>query len=218
MIGDIIRELRKEAGYSQTELGNKLNITASAIGMYEQNRRLPDVENLIKLAKIFDVSTDYILGIENNSKNYISKDSKFNSNYNAMKEAFFIRFIKLYNDNKLDYNNEEAFLNLTHKQISDIHTVRLPELVELQQLSTAFRVTINYLLGLPEFDLTEEEHELLEYYNNLSKINKRLIMGKIVELMTQSKFSYNDAQVAENIAYFALEKSPEQKSENSTTV
>lgn len=52
---------RKKLGLSQTELGRLIGVSQSAVGMYEQNRRSPDTETLLKLAKVFDVSVDYLI-------------------------------------------------------------------------------------------------------------------------------------------------------------
>lgn len=56
-----IKKLRKLNGMTQWELGEKLGISASAVGMYEQGRREPDSKTLLKLSEIFSVSVDEIL-------------------------------------------------------------------------------------------------------------------------------------------------------------
>ncbi len=61
-IGKKIRELRKRKGMTQSELAALLNISPSAVGMYEQGRREPDSEMLVKIGNLFDVSADYLLG------------------------------------------------------------------------------------------------------------------------------------------------------------
>lgn len=53
--------LRKKVGMSQAELAKKLNISASALGMYEQGRRIPSLDILIKFSTLFDVSLDYLI-------------------------------------------------------------------------------------------------------------------------------------------------------------
>lgn len=68
MIAQRIITLRKRSGLTQAELAKKLNITPSALGNYEQGRRLPCVETLIAMAELFDVSLDYLLtGTEHNA-------------------------------------------------------------------------------------------------------------------------------------------------------
>lgn len=61
-IAEKIRELRKKAGMTQSQLASRLGISASAVGMYEQGRREPDNETMLKLCSIFDTTSDFLLG------------------------------------------------------------------------------------------------------------------------------------------------------------
>ncbi len=61
MLGARIAALRRQKGWSQTELALKLKISASAVGMYEQGRREPSADTIVALARVFGVSTDYLL-------------------------------------------------------------------------------------------------------------------------------------------------------------
>ena len=61
VLGARIAALRKEAGLSQAELAEKLQISASAMGMYEQGRREPSAQMLVSLAQTLGVTTDYLL-------------------------------------------------------------------------------------------------------------------------------------------------------------
>ncbi len=60
-IGNFICELRKSKGLSQTELGNKLNVTNKAVSRWETGRGLPDSSILLPLAKELGVTVDEIL-------------------------------------------------------------------------------------------------------------------------------------------------------------
>lgn len=62
-IGKKIRQLRKDAKYTQTQLAQMLSTSQDTVSIWELDKALPDVESLIKLCKIFDVSADYILGL-----------------------------------------------------------------------------------------------------------------------------------------------------------
>ena len=57
-----LKRLREEKEMTQAELGKALEISPSAIGMYEQGRRTPDIPTLKKIASYFNVSLDYLLG------------------------------------------------------------------------------------------------------------------------------------------------------------
>lgn len=61
LLGPRIAALRREAGWSQSELAQKLQVSPSAIGMYEQGRREPSAATLVAMSQIFGVSTDYLL-------------------------------------------------------------------------------------------------------------------------------------------------------------
>lgn len=61
---EVLKYLRKRDNLTQEELAQKLGISAAAIGLYEQKRRSPDNELLQKIAKLFRVSIDYLLGFD----------------------------------------------------------------------------------------------------------------------------------------------------------
>ena len=68
--GKLIAALRKEKGWSQTELARRLHISPSAVGMYEQGRREPSLQGIVEIGEVFGVSTDYLLTGCRNSADY----------------------------------------------------------------------------------------------------------------------------------------------------
>jgi len=64
-LGDTIRLYRKAEGLTQMQLAEKLGVGRTTVGEYEAGRNEPDVKMLIKLADIFDISLDELLGREN---------------------------------------------------------------------------------------------------------------------------------------------------------
>src|SRR5690625_1913510 len=64
-----LKDLHDELRIDQKEMGNKLNVSQSAYGYYEQGRNEPSLETLVKIARIFDVTTDYLLGLSNTREN-----------------------------------------------------------------------------------------------------------------------------------------------------
>ena len=63
--GAILKELRKEKNLTQTELAKFLCTTQDTISLWELGKSYPDVLMLIKIAKFFGVTCDYLLGLEN---------------------------------------------------------------------------------------------------------------------------------------------------------
>lgn len=59
-----LKELRNKIGLSQSAVAEKLGITQQAYANYEREARQPDLDMLLKLSDLFEVSVDYILGKE----------------------------------------------------------------------------------------------------------------------------------------------------------
>jgi len=59
-----LKQLRTQAGLTQSQLAQQLGITKSVISFYELRERAPSPEVLVRLAAIFHVSTDYLLGLD----------------------------------------------------------------------------------------------------------------------------------------------------------
>jgi transcriptional regulator with XRE-family HTH domain len=84
-IGQKIKELRMNQKIKQENLANLLNTTQDTISLWEKEKRTPSAENIIMLSKYFNVSTDYLLGLENEdgTKTYnIENNSKFINSFN----------------------------------------------------------------------------------------------------------------------------------------
>lgn len=59
---DKLKELRVDAGLTQKQLAEKLNIRQQSYARYENGEGEPNLETLVMISKIFDVSIDYLLG------------------------------------------------------------------------------------------------------------------------------------------------------------
>lgn len=59
-----IKELRKEAGLTQQELGDKLNLTKVSICSYEKGLRMASIDTLIDISNLFKVDIDYLIGTD----------------------------------------------------------------------------------------------------------------------------------------------------------
>lgn len=62
--GSVLKTLRLRENFTQAQLAQKLGVTKSVISAYETGLRLPSYDILIHISKIFNVSTDYLLGLE----------------------------------------------------------------------------------------------------------------------------------------------------------
>ena len=65
-LAENIKKLRIQKHLTQTQLGQKLGITAPTIAAYESENRLPSIAVLIKLSAVLNVSIEYLLGVNKN--------------------------------------------------------------------------------------------------------------------------------------------------------
>ena len=64
MTAERIKVLREARGWTQAELARRLSITRNGVNSWEQGLSMPSPACLVDLAKLFSVSTDYLLGVE----------------------------------------------------------------------------------------------------------------------------------------------------------
>ena len=63
-INNRLRELRKLNNLTQTQLAEKLKTTQDTISLWELGKSYPDIEYIVLLCQIFNVSADYLLGLK----------------------------------------------------------------------------------------------------------------------------------------------------------
>lgn len=78
--GERLKYLREKYKMYQSELAEKLNLAPSTISMYERGDRDPDTSTLSKIADIFNVTTDYLLGRTENENIVQEIDKKMQDN------------------------------------------------------------------------------------------------------------------------------------------
>lgn len=69
-LNEKIKQERTRKGLSQLKLGELLNVTQQAVAKWEKGTAEPDSENLVAMAKLFKVSTDYLLGADITAEEY----------------------------------------------------------------------------------------------------------------------------------------------------
>ncbi|EUJ59493.1 helix-turn-helix domain-containing protein [Listeria fleischmannii] len=99
MFGEILKRLRKEKHMTQSELGKAISVSKVSISKYENGAQFPDTDTLQKIADVFSVSTDYLLGRTDN-KNYWALNSVDEKDVKKTLDDLL---------NNLDSNNAMAF-------------------------------------------------------------------------------------------------------------
>ena len=63
-LADKLIELRKQKGWSQEEFAEKLDVSRQAISRWENETALPDAQNILRISKLFNVTTDFLIGVK----------------------------------------------------------------------------------------------------------------------------------------------------------
>ena len=74
-----LKEIRTNKGYTQKNLYEILKVSPNCYASWEQGRTQPDIENIRKLCIIFEVSADYLLGLEDDLGNKTYINNSFNN-------------------------------------------------------------------------------------------------------------------------------------------
>lgn len=67
MIAEKVKKLREQKGLSQAELARLLGITRSSVNAWEMGISVPSTQYIVDLAGVFEISTDYLLGVDSSS-------------------------------------------------------------------------------------------------------------------------------------------------------
>lgn len=76
MISDRIKELRARNNMSQVKLAKALNVSRSTVNAWEMDLSMPTIKYVIEMTKLFNVTSDYILELDNSNILNINKLSK----------------------------------------------------------------------------------------------------------------------------------------------
>lgn len=100
VFGDRLRLLRENRKITQIRLSTHLGVSQEAISAYERKESMPNIDILIGIAKYFNVSVDYLLGLDNTKKHLPEKEL----------DEFEISLINLYK--KLKHSDQELLIKL----------------------------------------------------------------------------------------------------------
>ena len=137
MIGRRIKELRTENGLTQQELAKILNVSSMSISFYENEQRKPDSECIIACSRVFDVSTDYLLG--KTYKRRIPREERFGAFSKRLKH---VRELK-----GISQRQAAEDLNISPQNLSYYENGRDAGYGLLVRMARYYDVTVEYLIG-----------------------------------------------------------------------
>lgn len=183
-VGNFIKQLRKEKGYSQEQLSNKLYdmdvaVSTNAISQWERGETVPDVSNLLTLADLFNVSVDELL----DGKRYEKVDYKeiyFSYNNDWPYKYYVNTNVNLY---EMDQNQKILIKN----RFNELLRIRVDDDFTKQE-EEEFSFLIKYFFDISDYLLDEEGkatknlniHQRISYV--LNQCSNMSIEEKIWEL------------------------------------
>jgi transcriptional regulator with XRE-family HTH domain len=87
LLSQRIKELRKEMGLTQLELSERIGVSPSTVGGYEQGVREPDRTMAIKMADLFGCSLDYLMGRTDKRNEALNKPDQYSIIVTHAKDA-----------------------------------------------------------------------------------------------------------------------------------
>ena len=140
MLSEKIRNLRFNRGFSQVDLAKILGVTKQSVSNWENENIMPSIDMLIKLAQLFSVSTDYLLGRSPVSNGGIITESDIpdgNSSGDSNSGGIMLALNK-----KLITNSIEVIFSLLQKIKSSKLSKSVSSMLTLS-VYKAFRITYN---------------------------------------------------------------------------
>lgn len=76
-LSENLKRIRKKSGYTQQEIAERLSVAQATVANYERGVRIPDIDTLIELSKIFGVSMDELIGVQTHPDRKPSDSSRW---------------------------------------------------------------------------------------------------------------------------------------------
>lgn len=188
--GDRIRNARKKAGLTQSELGEKLGVPFQSISQWERGKRHPKFETMVSLAYALDVDIDYLLGTEDVES--LKEDRAMQNELKAMSKDDLDLLCLRYN---LNY---EAVVDAIEKDGSNDSNARMTR----AKLYTLYKIFLGTVPTKPEWkrkheppktennvdDLGSQEMRLIRAFVMLNDEGRRIAIGRLEELTEIPKY------------------------------
>ncbi len=188
-----LKDLREEKGYTQTFVAQNCDVSIQCISSLESGNRSPTGSTLVALAEFFDVSIDYLMGLEADT---FKPESPINSQQQETTE-FAMRIKELRKERNLTQVALAEALNVSNGCIAMLETNKSePTANTLAKYADFFGCTTDYLLGREPTDeslsflspapigeqLTQEEKELVRMYRKIDGELRRRALGYMRKL------------------------------------
>lgn len=210
MIGKQLKYLRELKKKSQQEVCSIVNIEQSTLANYENDKRVPKIDILIKLAEYYNVSVDCLLGLKktnsetNDCYNYFYEEGNANWSIRKIAKAKKISYEDMLEKSCIEKTRLDALWYGNSQPVAE----------ELIRIATVLDVSIDYLLDNSQREkITTDEELILRYYHKFPEdvmellesfcsLEKRkdrgIILGKCFELEKESSSVAADEKYADS--------------------
>ena len=231
MIGEKLYNLRRDKKISQEEFAYILKTSRQAVSKWERNESNPDIEKLVEIAKLFNVSIDYLLGHEIHCTNVDKFIDELRDSFINNKLSININDIRLWcskypNNFKLhtystDYlyfayldNHNEEYLDLALSCLNKSIALFTPEYNEIISLNNLYKAVSEIYLTQQKYELAKENIkknnisgcELILAKCDLSLKNNDLALETASEIYLESTSNIINASYIQVIALLRNKK------------
>lgn len=180
MLKQKLRELRTKKKLTQKELSEKLGLSKNAVCEYEKGRAEPSIETLIKLSRIFEVSLDYLVGLEDKSETSAYKANIYFTDETKTHDSINFELKELRKSRGLKQKDLAAVLQVSPQSIGYYENlVNKPDPETLFKIADYFNVSVDYLVGRDEdfdTDLFTQERTIFKLFDCLSADCRKTII------------------------------------------
>lgn len=152
---------RTTAGLSQLELAEKLGMSQQRISAYELGKRQPDLDTLKLFSDFFGITSDELLGMEQN-----------NEEENALNKIFIDKISKLLEENNFTQRELAQKINVTEVTISRyLSGERRPRIEIVNKIADVFNVSIDYLFGKKNLVIGSQNEDFELFFRKYMSLN-----------------------------------------------
>ena len=159
--GERIKYLREKNGFTQKDIATRLGVEPAAISKYELNMREPNIEAIKKLAILFNVSIDYLLG--RTPDVFVDEANKESLDISLIKKKYDFSKKKIKNSKK-EYKNENAIIIAVNELCSGVGKTSYGEsksnaIISIEEIDNLFNDLENSKFPKPQIMMTVKDIE-----------------------------------------------------------
>lgn len=175
---------REKKGLTQNELADLLGVSQQTISKYENGTREPDIDTLINLSRIFNVSIDYLLGLSTDNQNIYENFS------NDIFQCHVLDELSFYNVSEQNFASE---VNIDLEKMNEyLHGKKCPSPDELIIIADYLGLSLDFLFGRTERrNLSQDEEDLLDNFEKCSNECKKYLISKAGVLAVEGLIAIN---------------------------